>query len=244
MPEPRGEHECVVVRIPNNKKGINNKVERIYCVGGFISNDKVATSTLSFDLQTHVWRKHSPPQVRRGHIAAVVLNDTKIFTFGGRFPLKNLMTTSTDAAEMYDVETDTWTHLPSIPVAPVSALLTTTDPNDPQQSIWLIGGEHHLLRTSINSVIQFFPHSNTYLCHPNVPVIPPAVGCFGGGAFFHDGLLHVLCASNVYGFSCSRWHFVYKPDPSRSFLCFNRTEEMIKRQGSPFNPPLPPTCKK
>ena len=98
-------------RSPLNTKrrgfGVAQVRDVVYVIGGF--SDHFLSSVEAYDPQTDTWTEKSPMNVPRRNLGTVVV-DGKIFAIGG-FSVKNTFEIDSDAIEVYDPETDTWTLL-------------------------------------------------------------------------------------------------------------------------------------
>ena len=82
---------------------------KIYCIGGYLSDRTVTGANEVYDPATDTWESREPMPTRRMDLQASVV-DGKIYLIGGRFDFGSYLSVN----EVYDPETDSWeTRAPS-----------------------------------------------------------------------------------------------------------------------------------
>jgi len=122
----------------------------IYILGG-INDDGELNTTYKYDVNNAQFIKLSDMNMKRAEMATCVF-DNKIYTFGG---LSN--NTATDNAEVYDVANNKWNNITTLPRKLTNGVCLNID----NQFIAIFGGVDEN-NNSLNSVIKYYPSTNSY----------------------------------------------------------------------------------
>ena len=149
LPEPRAAHTMDYID------------GKLYIVGG-VGQDP--TQVWAYDLATDTWDTSlAPLPTEREHLTSVVV-DGKLYVIGGRINVdggqRNL-----SANEMYDPQTDTWTHLTDMPTPRGGLAASVIDGR-----IHVAGGEISNPACAFNRHEVYDPQTDTWAVGPDLPV--------------------------------------------------------------------------
>jgi N-acetylneuraminic acid mutarotase len=136
--------------------------KKIYVIGG---SEKIPTQV--YDPATDTWEnKTSIPTTRNGGLQANVV-DNKIYVIGGQVPSPLGIINPSNATDVYDPATDSWSKMASIPTAVIgyaSAVLNN--------KIYIIGGgtATAMVRNATNQVQIFDPKTNQWTNGTPIPI--------------------------------------------------------------------------
>lgn len=154
MNHPRGAFVSVVV---------NNK---IYVIGGVNSPGSgtiYLNSTEEYDPGSNVWIVKSNMPTPRSRMAAIVINSV-IYVIGGIGRPGGLSPEALSTVEKYDVLTNTWTIVQSIPLS--RAHMTYQSVNN---KLYLIGGADAAGNNIDNNVFEYDPLNNAFTQKQSIP---------------------------------------------------------------------------
>jgi len=138
--------------LPQNFYAASSAVvdNNVYIIGGADDNGELNT-TYKYDVVNDSFEELADMNVARAQVATCVFND-KIYTFGG---LND--NTATSDAEVYDVANNSWQNIATLPKKITSSVCKNID----NKFIVIFGGVDENNNT-INSVIKYYPDTNSY----------------------------------------------------------------------------------
>ena len=150
----------------------NNK---IYVIGGMTSSNQgtyFLNSVEEFNPISNNWTIKANMPTERSRMAAIVINNT-IYVVGGIGKPNGTYIESLSIVEKYNINTNTWTVMPSLPVT--RAYMSYQEHNN---KLYLIGGADAAANNIDYKVYEFDPIYNTFTQKQSIPT--PRIYCGSG----------------------------------------------------------------
>ncbi|MGI0016775.1 MAG: Kelch repeat-containing protein, partial [Nitrososphaera sp.] len=175
--------------------------DKIFAIGGrdgTVPNSGTPLSTVeAYDIATDTWSSLTPMPTARGDVSATAAHGNKIYVAGGWSPAScGPFPDVCSTLEVYDVASDSWSTLPSMPTARSNAAAVVVGNN-----LFVIGGAIALIYTDFNEVFDIdkgtwstatdkpFPCSETEAVAHGNKIYIAGCGIFGAAAGVHEAFL-------------------------------------------------------
>ena len=135
---------------------------KIYCIGGFLSNSTVTGVNEIYDPSTNTWETKASMSTPRCSLSANVV-DGKIYLIGGDAQGSST-TTTVNINEVYDPSTDSWTSASAIPSAVDNYASAVA-----YDRIYVIGGSYGNEVSGENLNQIYDPETNTWSQRCSIP---------------------------------------------------------------------------
>ncbi len=143
---------------------------KIFVIGGAqvtpLTQERISISSVEeYDPQANTWAKKAEMPTPRFALSASVINGM-IYVIGGMISTFQMVTPeyATQAVEVYDPQTDTWTKKADLPAPRAGAAAAALN-----GKIYVFGGTDIDYETATSTIFEYDPNSDTWTTRPDMP---------------------------------------------------------------------------